>query len=247
MSSTQKILGKSNLLKQLLNFSINCFFQFFTSIPALLVFTFVIILIEDRSIAVFNYFFGSFVKISIFDFSFYTLYSLATFFILPFFVGKMIFRLNWAELCLDLPKNKKTAILLTLSAILILIPWIILFAKLPQFQGYTYKACGIIPFIFIHFILFPIYYFGEEFFFRGFLFILFWKKVKWHSFWITDVLFTLSHIGKPFFEILMCIPVSIILNYLTLKTRSIYPAMIVHLFQGILLSMLVSYHYLKIN
>ena len=90
-------------------------------------------------------------------------------------------------------------------------------------------------------VLFPFYYIGEECFFRGFLFLGLWRRVRWHSFWITDVLFTLAHIGKPGLEILLCIPASIIFNCLTLFTRSIVPAVIVHTIMGIMLSILVTF------
>ena len=90
-------------------------------------------------------------------------------------------------------------------------------------------------------IFLPLYYFSEEFFFRGFLFLLLWKKVRWHSFWITDILFAAAHILKPGLEILLCIPASVIFNVLTLYSRSIVPALMVHLIVGMSLNFFVCY------
>jgi membrane protease YdiL (CAAX protease family) len=64
--------------------------------------------------------------------------------------------------------------------------------------------------------------------------------VKWHSFWITDVLFTFSHLGKPGMEILLCIPASVVFNCLTLGTRSFFPAAVVHFVLGTVLFLVVN-------
>jgi len=72
----------------------------------------------------------------------------------------------------------------------ILLPWIIFFAHQTEFKGYSFGTPTLPKYILILGVLFPLYYIGEEFFFRGFLFLGLWKRVGWHSFWITDIIFT---------------------------------------------------------
>ena len=98
---------------------------------------------------------------------------------------------------------------------------------------------GFIKFILVQLLILPPYYFCEEFFFRGFMFMGLWKKINWHSFWVTDIIFFYSHLGKPPLELIFALPVGIVLNYITLRTKSVYPAIIVHCIAGIFLNSLV--------
>lgn len=240
-----KSYGVINISISAVNFVYNYFLklllQFLQSIPVLILFTFIIVGIEDRWFAIFNYYFGSFSKNSFFAIAFYVFYALFVFLILPFVFSRVVYKLSSKDLCLALPQRNFKTFFLIFLALSFVIPWTIYFAHLPEFQTYSFGHLGTTKFILMQLFLIPIYYIGEEFFFRGFLFNILWKKVKWHSFWITDILFTLSHIGKPVPEIILCIPVSIILNYMTLKTRSIYPAVLVHSSLGILLNTLITF------
>jgi membrane protease YdiL (CAAX protease family) len=142
----------------------------------------------------------------------------------------------------QMPANKIQAGYLTIGAMLILVPCIYHFAMQPGFQAYYYLGKPTLERIFIvNVLMMPMYYFSEEFFFRGYLFLGLYRRVGLHSFWITDIIFTYSHLGKPLPEILLCIPASIIFNFLTLKTKSFYPALIVHLTMGIVLNLVVAF------
>lgn len=168
-------------------------------------------------------------------------YTFLFFFIVPCFAGKYIYKEPIKDLGLVFPENKMKTIFHIVFSLSLLIPWIFYFGHCKEFQGYSQSGLGFFGFIFLQLFLLPIYYFAEEFFFRGFLFISLWKRVGYHSFWITDIFFTYAHLGKPLLEIVMAIPASIILNYLTLKTKSIYPAVFVHAALGFLLNILMTF------
>ena len=172
-------------------------------------------------------------------------YSLICSFALPLTTHKYVYKNTLREMGLGLPENKTKAVFLTLSALTILLPWIFYFARLKSFQiGYSLGQPSFSKFAFIQVFLLPLYYFAEEFFFRGFLFLGLWRKIKWHSFWVTDIMFTYAHIGKPWLEFALAIPASVVFNYITLKSNSIYPAFIVHSTLGFVLNILITFNLL---
>jgi membrane protease YdiL (CAAX protease family) len=176
----------------------------------------------------------------------FVIYTLGGYLLLPAFISKFLYKKNLQEIGLSLPNNKKMTIILTSSALIIMLPMILYFSTLKQFQSYYFWGhTSLIQFIIIQFVLVPFYYFAEEFFFRGFLFINLWNRVGWHSFWISEIIFTYAHLGKPWLEVILSIPASIVLNYLVLKTRSIFPSMLVHYSMGVLLNVLINYQLFK--
>lgn len=215
--------------------------QSFKSIFGLIFLSFIFIFVEAFLAIVFSNYFGVFDQTKIFSLFFFLIYSMICFFVFPAALAKFLFKESLSEMGLKKVDNPLKAGILVSLFLFILIPYIIFCAHRSEFHGYSLGHPSLIKFGLISISFFPLYYFAEEFFFRGFLFISFWKKVRWHSFWITDIIFTFSHIGKPGLEILLCIPVSVMLNILTLSTRSIYPAVIVHSTLGILLSFLTTY------
>lgn len=73
-----------------------------------------------------------------------------------------------------------------------------------------------------------LYYTAEEFFFRGFLFHVLFKRLDWHATWITSAIFTLFHLGKPFPEVLFSLFFSVFLCTVTARTSSWIPAAVLH-------------------
>lgn len=215
--------------------------QFFKSTPILMGLSLIFYSLQTNVSTIFSHHFGVYDLHKLPVMTFYDVYSLLWFLVFPFFTNKFIFKEKPQEMGLALPEKKMLALFLIAFALLLLVPWIIYFAHRPDFSGYSFGSPSILQFTLMTITLYPLYYVGEEFFFRGFLFLGLWKRVGWHSFWITDIVFTLSHIGKPWPEIIMCIPVSVIFNCLTLWTRSIFPAVVVHTVLGIVLSTIVTY------
>jgi membrane protease YdiL (CAAX protease family) len=170
----------------------------------------------------------------------YCSYSFVLFFILPALYNYFIYGRDLKSIGLCVPDINLKNIALTLAGLLIIVPFAFIFSKYHTFQNYNYGHITPLKFYFMQVVLVPFYYFAEEFFFRGFLFITLWRKIRWHSFWLTDIIFTLAHFGKPGMEILLCIPASVVFNILTLQTRSIFPGMLVHGTMGIMLNVLIN-------
>lgn len=160
--------------------------------------------------------------------------SFIFFCIVPAFVSRFFYTVKLKDLGLKFPAKNLKTLFATIFAFLLLVPTIYYLTKLPSVKSfYTLHQINIIEIVTIA-IFFPFYYFSEEFYFRGFLFLSLWERVGIHSFWITDIVFTLAHIGKPGMEILLCIPASVVFNCLTLYTKSIFPAIFVHSSMGVL-------------
>lgn len=171
----------------------------------------------------------------------YDLYSCVLMFILPALFCRFMWSESLAENGLQFIKNYNSVFFIGF-ALTLLVPEILYFSHLETFRKiHSSNHVSNTQFFFTQFITLPAYYISEEFFFRGFLFLGLWKRVRWHSFWITDIVFTFAHLGKPGLEILMCIPASIVFNIITLGTRSIIPAFIVHCTLGILMNYLVRF------
>lgn len=216
--------------------------RFLETTPLILIVSYGIILLAGMEPLFYQHIVGVFNGKETQTFAWYALYSFGCFFILPFLFSRLLHGETRQTLCIQPPLNMKVSIYLIIASLALLLPYIYVCSRLPVFQGYSYGTRAFIPFLFMQITLDPIYYFGEEFFFRGFLFMRLWRNMGWHSFWVTDIVFVIAHFGKPGAEVLLCIPASLILSYLTLKTRSIYPSVIVHSTLGIFLNILVTFY-----
>jgi membrane protease YdiL (CAAX protease family) len=217
------------------------FSQFFKSSYLLIASAIVFYYYSTNVLIVYADYFGVFNAKNLPGMTFFSSYSLFWLMLLPIVFNKFIRRESLKDIGIAWPNNKIVAAILIGIALALLIPFMLYFATQHTFQSYSMGAVSTPQFIIIITVLFPLYYLGEECFMRGFLFLGLWKRVGWHSFWITDLMFTVFHIGKPIPEVLLCIPASVIFNCLTLVTRSIVPALIVHSIMGATLSVLVTY------
>ncbi len=214
----------------------------FQSAPVLIIFSMIFILFEFNAT---NFYFLQFHHLftarEIFPFSFLVIYSLFFLFLLPLFMGHYLSQQNLKALGLSFPKNRIKVLILVFLALLLLIPVVFFSAQYKSVQNfYSLKHSSPYFLLFLFFAM-PPYYFAEEFFFRGFLFLGLWRKLGWHSYWVTEIIFTWAHLGKPPLELLLSFPAGMVLNYLTVETDSIYPAMVVHFILGIVLSIVVTF------
>ncbi len=181
-------------------------------------------------------------------------YSVATAFIktglavvfmlaVPVAIIKFWFKKNLSEFGLALPQNKKETLLLTGAVFLINLPIILFFSKQPDFQSYYgWANLDLLSGYAVIFMLLPaIYYFSEEFLFRGFLFLGINQKPELKSYIITAVIFSLFHIGKPAAEIYYAFFFGLAACYLTQKSRSVLPAAVVHFALSVILNLLIIY------
>ena len=189
------------------------------------------------------FFLASFNALHLSSFLFLDAFSWLLFLITPMIIAKSLWQIPIARFGLHLPTNKFRALALTLIAFLLIVPITFSLSHFTQIK--QYYGASHIPlyyFLFTQLVFFPLYYLAEEFFFRGFLFLTLFEKIGWHSYWVSDLFFTLAHAGKPPIEILLSIPVSVMLNFLTLKTKSIFSSWVIHLTIGALLFTLINWN-----
>lgn len=157
--------------------------------------------------------------------------------IIAFVLDKPLSAFGWL-----VPKNRKEVGKAIVLASLVFIPIILLFSTYESFRG-RYSLYGAsIPYFLLNAGLFAsLYYLAEGFLFFGFLFFGFWPRLRYHSFWIVSILFTLLHVTKPGPEIAFSFFSSLIFCYLSLKTKSVFPAAIVHVVIAFILNVLVTF------
>ena len=217
-------------------------FSFFNSPSIIILVASTLIILEIIAPAAYTHFFST-----TFDFKktqclvFYLIYTFICFFVLPSFFATVILKDKLYNLGFRWPEDTLKARLLFITAFPACIACAVWLATQPSFQifyGFSLRV-PFTQFIIMQLISLPLYYLIEEFFFRGLLFLLLWKRIGWHAFWITELLFTLAHLGNPGLEVLFTIPIGIFLNLLTLWTRSVLPAIIFHSTIGMLLNFIV--------
>ena len=67
-----------------------------------------------------------------------------------------------------------------------------------------------------------------EFLFRGYMLFGLEKSIGKSAIFVQAIPFVLLHLGKPFLEMLACIPGGFILGYVAYRTRSFLPCFIIH-------------------
>ncbi len=160
--------------------------------------------------------------------------------VIPLVVIKYVWNRNLADFGFRLPESTKVALQLGGAITVVSLFVMFLFSKLPDFQKYYSANHNVgISFVVIGLFLSLLYYVAEEFLFRGFLTFSLWDKWKFHSLWTVNLLFAFLHVGKPPLEIVFAFFVGVALSYLSLKTKSFIPAVIVHFILALTLNALV--------
>jgi len=162
-------------------------------------------------------------------------------FVLPALVIKLIFDKPLSSFGLCLPNKLSEAIKLSTAAILTSLPVMFFLSSQTTFQEYyTFKqSFGL--FLLISIGPGGLYYFSEEFIFRGILFFGLWDRLKLHSFWIAGLIFALFHIGKPSGEVLVAFFLGLMFSYLSFKTKSFLPAVVVHMTLAFVLNTIINF------
>jgi membrane protease YdiL (CAAX protease family) len=217
--------------------------QALRSAPVLIILSMIFILIEFNIPPVFTQTFGrAFNAREPLTLSFMVIYSLIFLLLVPLLINRFFFKEPLSHYGLNPPAARKKTFLLVTAALLIFVPAsIALGQQKPMQLFYSMKNFSYATIAFDFLLAYPPYYLAEEFFFRGFLFLRLERKIGWHSYWITELIFMWAHLGKPPIEILFSFPAGLILNYLTFKTRSIFPAMGVHYVLGVVMTFYVTF------
>lgn len=152
------------------------------------------------------------------------------FFIIPALIIKLFFKEKLINYGLRF--NFKYPGWLAFIFYLIMLPLIIWISYSPDFQR-TYPFYSMAGRSLKDFLWFESFYmlqfFACEFFFRGyFLFSLRQKFSEIESILIMTIPYCMIHFGKPFPETISSIIAGIVLGWLALRTKSIYPGLFLH-------------------
>ena len=106
-----------------------------------------------------------------------------------------------------------------------------------------YRGAGVSPPIFvIYSFLYLVYYLGWEFFFRGYMQFGLGKRLgDWNAIFVQTLASSLLHIGKPDAEIYSSILGGIVWGMVVFRTRSLFPALLLHWLLGICLDAFIIY------
>lgn len=175
--------------------------------------------------------------------------ALCLMFLVPALVVQHVFRQKLANFGLSLPENMSKAVKLGAVITLVFLPIMFWFSKQASFQDYYAIKDSLLVFTVLSLLINGIYYFAEEFMFRGFLlFGLFFglgnrlgSRNLLHSFWIVNLLFAFFHLSKPLPEVFLAFFLGISLSYLSYKTKSFIPAVVVHFILAFILNLLINF------
>lgn len=136
---------------------------------------------------------------------------------------------------------------LSLGALLIALPVLFVAAASPALQAvYPWAGDwpGRSPLHLLAWVgLYGLYYLAFEFFYRGFL--LRTLEPAWGlsaAIWTQTVASTLVHLGKPALETLGAVPMGLLFALITVRSRSVLPAVSVHLIIGALTDLFSLWH-----
>lgn len=167
--------------------------------------------------------------------------TLCVMFFIPVLVIKYVFEKKLGDFGLRLPGDMSLAGKLSAIIVLVFLPIMVLFSRQTSFQEYYAIKDGLLVFILLSVVINGAYYFAEEFMFRGFFLFGLWDKLRFHSFWIVNLLFAFFHLGKPLPEVFLAFFLGMSLSYLSYKTKSFIPAVIVHFVLAFTLNLLINY------
>ena len=108
------------------------------------------------------------------------------------------------------------------------------------YQGYRPAGRGVAAFV-AYALCYAVYMFGWEYFYRGFLLFGLEPKLGDFAAVVQAVPFALLHINKPELETYSSIAGGLILGVLALKTRSMWPCFLIHIFIALWLSVCLLY------
>lgn len=164
--------------------------------------------------------------------------------VLPILFIRHVFKKPLSVFGFCLPVTKKKALLFSVLTAVFFLPVLFYFSKLESFRTYYLLGENGTGFIgpLLAIIIFPaLYYFFEEFLFRGFLLWSLWPKLRYNSFWVIGIIFSFFHLSKPPIEILFAFFLSLALCFLSLRFKSFMPAALAHFLIALALNLLINF------
>lgn len=163
-------------------------------------------------------------------------------FVVPALIIRYVLKRPLKEFGLNIPENLTKILTIIGSATLVLLPFLFFFAGKISFQQYYLIKQGLGGLFFLQILASCLYFFAEEFMFRGVLFFGLWDKFKYNTFWISNLIFAVFHLNKPHGEALFAFFAGLLLSYTALKTKSFLPATIIHAVIALVLNLIILFH-----
>lgn len=174
--------------------------------------------------------------------AFFFFVSIGAFFtmlVLPFFLIKYVWGENPYNYGLRIPKNTVSAVKLSFLAFIPIIFLIVVLSQTEAFRSFYATEPQLSFVFFIEIILSFVYFLSEEFLFRGFLLFSLWEKLGQRGFWMMNIIFSLLHAEKASGEVFISFFIGVVFSYISIKTQSIWPAVILHFSMAIMLNFLI--------
>ena len=115
--------------------------------------------------------------------------------------------------------------------LLVVVPAVVLVAQSPEFSNYYpfYKSCSRSwADLIVWEMLYLAQFFALEVFFRGFMLFAFHRYLGSAAVLISTIPFVIMHVGKPEAEMLGAIAAGFILCGISLRSKSIWPGVVLH-------------------
>ncbi len=129
----------------------------------------------------------------------------------------------------------------------VMIPLLLFFSRTDAFQArYPFYSMASTEPLWPRFWIWELFYLGQffclEFFFRGFIVHGTKHRFGVYSIFVMTVPYCMIHFGKPMPETFAAIVAGVVLGYMSLKTRSIWPGAMLHMAVAVSMDLLSLWH-----
>lgn len=170
-----------------------------------------------------------------------TLFALVSFLVLPLLLIRYVLKEDPRSYGWRFPENALDAIIHSVPILVILLGTIFLVSRAPQFQSfYSLQGTDVTSGIAFLVPAYLLYFLAEEFLFRGYLFHALRTKGLVFTLVANVALFSLFHIHKPGMEILIAGLTALLFCLLTERTKSVLPAILLHIVAATTLFFLIN-------
>jgi len=164
---------------------------------------------------------------------YWSLGTYLNYFVIPVLAIKLLFRENLSDYGVD-PRGMFRGGLIYVGFFAVMVPLLLFFSTTDAFQArYPFYQIGttepLWPRFWIWEMFYMVQFFCLEFFFRGFMVHGTKHRFGVYSIFVMTVPYCMIHFGKPMPETFAAIVAGVVLGYMSLKTRSIWPGAALHM------------------
>ena len=132
----------------------------------------------------------------------------------------------------------RSSIVLTAVCLTAMAPILYEASTMPEFRSYYRMDVVDWPDLLLNTALLM---FAWEFLFRGYMLFGLEESIGKSAIFVQTIPFVLLHLGKPFLEMLLCIPGGFIFGYVAYRTMSVLPCFIIHFGMYVMMILFTSY------